>query len=93
MRKGLLSLVLAFVACWYLVSPASSATAGRWTIMRSPHLSAQLSQLYDVSCTDHDWCMAVGYSEAHTQGRWTYDHPCRDLGWHGLVRGAQSRAE
>jgi|HubBroStandDraft_6_1064221.scaffolds.fasta_scaffold24519_6 hypothetical protein len=73
MRRGLLSLVLAFVACWYLVSPASSAIAGGWTIMRSPHLAAPLSLLYDVSCTDPDWCMAVGYSEARTQGRWRYD--------------------
>lgn len=41
--------------------------------MRSPHLLAQFSQLYDVSCTDRGWCMAVGYSEEHSQGRWRYD--------------------
>ena len=93
MRRGLLSLVLAFVACWYLVSPASSATARGWTIMRSPHLAAPLSQLYDVSCTDPDWCMAVGYSGGAQAGQVEIRHPYRDLGWHGLVRGAQPRVE
>lgn len=41
--------------------------------MRSPHVPAQFSQLYDVSCVDRDWCMAVGYSEEHTQAGWRYN--------------------
>lgn len=36
--------------------------------MRSPHLPAQVGQLYDVSCPDRDWCMAVGFSEVPRQG-------------------------
>jgi hypothetical protein len=69
MRRGLLSIGLACVACWYLVSPASPATAGSWTIMRSPHIPSPVSQLYDVACTGRDWCMAVGFSETPRQGR------------------------
>jgi hypothetical protein len=72
MRSGVLSLVLACVACLGAASPASPATAGGWTIMRSPPVPAPYSQLYDVSCPESDWCMAVGYWEAYRQGRWRY---------------------
>lgn len=53
---------MAWIVCFYAVSPASSATAGRWTIMRSPYVPALGSLLRGVSCTERDWCMAVGFS-------------------------------
>jgi hypothetical protein len=31
-----------------------------------------VAQLYDVSCTERDWCMAVGFSQARRHGRWSY---------------------
>lgn len=73
MRRGLLSVAVVGVVCWCLATPASSATIGRWTIMPSPHVPGPVSQLYDVSCTGLDWCMAVGYSGERIQGRWRYN--------------------
>src|SRR4029077_9786617 len=43
----------------------SAATVTRWSVVPSPNVSSY-NQLYDVSCTERDWCMAVGFSETST---------------------------